>query len=91
VRQSVIKNFTGRFAMEKMAEQIMQGFCSGISDSDWEKMKDCFEKKAVMCQCGERKTMADDDQIAVKGKMMSCCVSMMRTMSSFGKCAEPSK
>jgi len=77
--------------MEKMFGPMMQGFFSGMSEADRQKMTDCFEKMAALCPCGPMTAMPDGDQTAVQGKMMSCCGSMMGMMSSAGKCTAPLK
>ena len=69
--------------MEKMFGTMMQGLCSGMSESDRQKMKVCCEKMTGMGQCGSIKDMPEADKQAMKEKMMSFCSGKMGMMSSF--------
>lgn len=59
--------------MEKMFGPMMQGFFSGMSEEDKNKMKSCCEKMAAMCPCGYMKDMSEEDKKALMEKMKSCC------------------
>jgi hypothetical protein len=69
--------------MEKMLEQMMQGFLSGMTENDKQKMKDCCAKMAAMCPCGTIKDMPEEDKKAMMEKMKSFCGDKMGMMSSF--------
>ncbi len=71
--------------MEKMFGERIQGFCSGMSAEDKQKMMSRFEKMAALCPCGSMSDKPDDDRKAMMERMQSCCGGMMETMSSFFK------
>ena len=77
--------------MQKMFEQMMQGFFSGMSENDKQKMKACCAKMAAMCPFGNIKDMSEEDKKAMMEKMQSFCGSKMGIMSSSVQCAGLSK
>jgi len=62
--------------MERMFSSMMQGFLTGMSEENKEKM-------AAMCPCGNMKDMPEVDKKAMMEKMRSCCGDKMGMMSSF--------
>lgn len=78
--------------MEKMFDRMMQDFCSGMFQGDSHNMKECLEKMAAMCPCGNKKDLEGYDRKAMMEKMTSFCGRvMMEMMSGAGKTADVSK
>lgn len=77
--------------MEKKFGSMMQGFCSGMSETDRQKMKACCEKMAGMSPCGSMKDMPEVDRQAMKEKMMSFCSGKIEMMSSLFGGSRPAK
>jgi hypothetical protein len=63
--------------MEKMFGSMMQGFMSGMSKEDKNKMKARFEKMTAMCPSCNMKDMPEGDKKTMMEKMNACCGSMM--------------
>ncbi len=77
--------------MEKMFEQMMQGFFSGLTEEDTQKMKVCCDKMAAMYPCCNIKDMSEEDKKSMMEKMRSFCGDKLGMMSSFARCAGMSK
>jgi hypothetical protein len=77
--------------MEKIFEQIMEGFFCGMTEEDKQKMKACCTKMAATYPCCNIKDMSEEDKKAMMEKMQSFCGDKSGVMSSFARCAGLSK
>jgi len=69
--------------MEKMFEQVMQGFLNKMADEGKQKMKACCDKMAATYPCYNIKNMSEEEKKSMMEKMQSFCGDKMGMMSPF--------
>ena len=77
--------------MDKIFEQMMQGFFNGMKEEDKQNMKACFDKMAATSPCCNLKNMSEEDKKAMMEMMRSFGGGKAEMMSSFARCAGLSK